>query len=73
MTNFIINMLTYSTYLSAALIIFMGCLVTVCLLLYPVWFLFNKVIYRRTEASAYFISYIKNRKKFLEWKKDNEK
>lgn len=72
MNGFIIRILDLSTYLSAMLIIFIGCLVTLCLLLYPVWYLLNTVLYKRAKGSLYFLTYYKRRKEFAKWYKDNK-
>lgn len=58
--------------LSCWLMVILGGLSVTCLLLYPIWFLVNNVLYQRTKASIYFISYIKNRKEFIKWHKENK-
>lgn len=72
MNHFVISLLDTFSYISAVLIIVLGCLVVVAGLLYPIWFLINNVLYKRTQASIYFMSYVKNRKKFIKWHKETD-
>lgn len=66
------DMLNGTSYVSAIIIVAMGCLVILCLLLYPLYFILNNVLYKRTQASVYFIKYIKHRKEFTKWYKRNK-
>lgn len=63
----------WATYISATLIITIGSLALVCLLLYPAWYLFNSVLYKRIQGSLYFVDYIRHRKKFIEWYKKHKR
>jgi hypothetical protein len=65
------SILDFTITVATWLVIVIGCLVTLCLLMYPVNFLLN-VIYNRTKASIYFISYIKNRKEFIKWRNETK-
>ncbi|EQM25407.1 hypothetical protein N399_24490 (plasmid) [Bacillus licheniformis CG-B52] len=73
MINFTSKVLEIATHFSVFLIVFLGCLATVIILLCPIWLLLNNILYKRTKASIYFVSYIKNRHAFMEWKKEKEK
>lgn len=72
LNNLIIEMFNVATYISSVLIIIIVYLVLISLLLYPTWYLLNSVLYKRTKASIYFISYVKNRKKFIKWHKETK-
>ncbi|AMR10693.1 hypothetical protein AB684_11045 [Bacillus licheniformis] len=72
MINFTSKVLEIATHFSVFLIVFLGCLTTVIILLCPIWLLLNNILYKRTKASIYFVSYIKNRHAFMEWKKEKK-
>ncbi len=68
----IATILETSVGIAAYLILIIGCLVTICLLLYPIWFLLNNVLYRRTKAAIYFGYYLNHRKSFIKWFEENK-
>lgn len=72
MNDFIVNALNVTLYVTAVLVIIISCLVILCLLLYPIWYLLNKVMYPRVKASYLFLKYIRNRKEFEKWFKETE-
>lgn len=70
MNDFVINILSVSTYISAVLIIVLGCLVVISLLLYPIWYVFNFWLYKRIKGVSYFVQFIRYKKQFIKWYKD---
>ncbi len=70
MNDFIIEVLSAATYISAVLIILIGSLVVITLLLYPLWYLLNKVIYKRTRGVVYFVQFVRFKKQFIRWFKE---
>lgn len=73
MTKITISIFEFATYVSGILILIIGALLMVSILLFPIWYLLNKVIYQRVQGSVYFLSYVMNRKEFAEWHKENRK
>lgn len=71
MNDFVVNILSVSTYISAILIILIGCLVVIALLLYPIWYLANTLLYKRIKGVAYFVQFIRYKKQFIPWYKEN--
>lgn len=72
MNDFMIEVLSAATYISAILIILIGCLVITTLLLYPLWYLLNKVMYKRTRGVVYFVQFIRYKKQFIKWYKEQQ-
>lgn len=70
MNDFVINILSVSSYISAVLIIILGSLVVISLLLYPIWYVFNTVLYKRIKGVTYFVQFIRYKKQFIKWYKD---
>lgn len=70
MNDFIINILSVSSYTSAVLIIILGCLLVISLLLYPIWYLANTVMYKHIKGVTYFVQFIRYKKHFINWFKD---
>ena len=71
MTDFIVKLFHYGTYTSSILMLSIGVILTISLFMYPLWFLLNNVIYKRTKAAIYFISYVRHRKSFIKWYKES--
>lgn len=71
MNDFMIQLLSVSTYFSALLIISIGCLTVVSLLLYTIWYLLSTVLYKRTKGVVYFVHFVRYKKQFIEWYKEH--
>lgn len=71
MNDFMIEVLSVSTYIAALLIISIGCLAVIALLLYPLWYLMNTVLYKRTKGVIYFVQFVRYKKQFIPWYKEN--
>lgn len=72
LNDFIVSLLNVSTYFSAVLIILIGCLVAFCLVAFPFWYILNTVIYKRIKGVTYFVQFIRYKKEFIEWHKQNK-
>ncbi|MCL1700725.1 hypothetical protein [Lysinibacillus sp. Bpr_S20] len=70
MNDFVINVLSVSSYISAVLIIILGSLLVISLLLYPIWYLVNTVLYKRIKGVTYFVQFIRYKKQFIPWYKE---
>lgn len=70
MNDFVINVLSVSSYISAVLIIILGSLLVISLLLYPIWYVFNTVLYKRIKGVTYFVQFIRYKSIFIPWYKD---
>ena len=70
MNDFVINILSVSSYISAVLIIILGSLVVISLLLYPIWYVFNTVLYKHIKGVTYFVQFIRYKKHFIKWFKE---
>lgn len=68
----ITHILESTVSLATFLIIIIGCLVTICLLLYPIYFLIDNILYQRMKASVYFLSFLKHKKAFLKWEEERK-
>jgi hypothetical protein len=66
------NIIDLGSYICGYSIVILGSLVTISIILYPIWFLLNNVLYRKTQASIYFAYYIAHRASFIEWYKENK-
>ncbi|GEM_PF-1599462 len=70
MNDFMIEVLSVSTQISALLIISIGCLTVIALLLYPLWYLMSTVLYKRTKGVVYFVQFVRYKKQFIKWYKE---
>lgn len=70
MNDFVINILSFSSYISAVLVIILGCLTLISLLLYPIWYVFNYWLYKHIRGVTYFVQFIRYKKQFIEWFKE---
>ncbi|GLI82565.1 hypothetical protein ANABIO32_02520 [Rossellomorea marisflavi] len=62
-------LLEFFVGLSAYLMVILGGLSLISVILIPIWLVLNKVLYPRVQGATYFVSYIRNRKQFIAWKK----
>jgi len=70
LNDFVINVLSVSSYISAVLIIILGSLLVISLLLYPIWYIFNVWLYKRIKGVTYFVKFIRYKKQFIKWFKE---
>lgn len=72
MDAWIVYLLDLTSYISAIFIIIIGCFAVAGLLISLLIYLLN-FVYVRTEGVIHFFSYLRNRKEFKQWKKEQTK